>query len=62
MAVSEAKKRANRKWNEANYKRINLAVPIAEYEVIDKHCEEKGVSKNKFIMDIIREKLGLENK
>ena len=54
--VSEAKKRANKKWNNANYKRFNIALPKEEAEIIDKYCEVKNISKNSFF----REKYGFE--
>lgn len=55
--VSEAKKRANNKWVNANYKRINLALSFEEYEKVEKYCSDNNISKNKFITDLIREKL-----
>lgn len=62
MAVSEAKKRANKKWNDANYKRINLAIPIDEYQIIDNHCNNNNISKNSFILGLIRNKLNIKPK
>lgn len=55
--VSEAKKRANNKWVNKNYKRINLALSFEEYEKVEKYCSKHNLSKNKFITDLIRAKL-----
>lgn len=55
--VSEAKKRANKKWNNANYKRFNIALPKEEAEIIDKYCEVKNISKNSFFREAAKEKM-----
>lgn len=57
MAVSEAKKRANEKWNKANYKRLNIALPFAEFEQIENYCKEKNISKNGFLRQAALEKI-----
>lgn len=61
MPISEARKRANKKWNDANlkerYEQINLFVPRGNREVIKKAAETAGVSVNSFIQTAILEKL-----
>lgn len=54
MAMSEAKKRANKKWNDENmakrYDRIQLVVPKGKKEVIEAKAKERGYkSVNAFI-------------
>ena len=57
MAVSEAKKRANAKWNKENYTQIGLAMPNADAERLDLFCKEHGYTKSGFIKLAIMEKL-----
>lgn len=60
--VSEAKKRANKKWDAANLKHFGVAVPIKEAEMIEKYCIEKDISKSIFFRKAALEKLERENK
>ena len=60
MVVSEAKKKANNKWVNANYKRINIALPKEEAEAIDNFCKEKKISKNGFFRQAAKEKMERE--
>lgn len=60
IAVSEAKKKANKKWNDANYKRFNLALSFEEAEKIERFCNEKGISKNSFFRMAAKEKMERE--
>ncbi len=57
IIVSEAKKKANKKWNDANYKRFNLAIPNEEADIIDAYCTQRNVSKNAFFRDAAKEKI-----
>lgn len=54
--MSEAKKRANKKWNDANlkekYDRINLVVPKGKKDIIAGYVP-KGMSLNAFINQAI---------
>ena len=59
--VSEAKKRANNKWVNENYKRFNIALPKDEAEKIDSYCKEKNISKNGFFREAAKEKMEREN-
>lgn len=51
--MSEAKKRANKKWNDANlsvkYDRIQVVVPKGEKEKIQEFAKTKGESVNALI-------------
>jgi uncharacterized protein (DUF1778 family) len=53
MPLSEAKKRSNKKWNDANmkerYDRIQLVVDKGEREKLSAHAEIKGESLSAFI-------------
>ena len=54
MAYTEAKKRANRKWDAENYERLNLMVPKGMNERIDKAVEASGSpSKRAFCIEAI---------
>ena len=61
MAYTEAKRRANRKWDAENYERLNLMVPKGMNQRIDQAVEAQGYqSKRAFCIDAIMEKI--ENK
>ncbi len=53
MAISEARKRANKKWNDANlkerYDRIQLMLPKGDKDVIKAAAKANGESVNAFI-------------
>lgn len=58
MAMSQAKKEANKKWNDANlkekYDRIQVVVPKGKKEVIQATAKTQGAkSVNSFICDAI---------
>ena len=58
MAVNkytEARKRANEKYNAKAYDRINIAIPKGEKETIRAHAEQQGESVNGFIKRAIDE-------
>lgn len=57
MAYTERKKINNKKWDEKNLKRISLAVPIDLAEKLEQYLGETGMSKNGFIVSLIREKM-----
>ncbi len=61
MAYSEAQKKATSKYKQANYKRIPLDVPIAEYETIKAHADAWEESVNGFIRRAIRETIARDN-
>lgn len=64
MPMTEAKKRANKKWNEANlrtrYDQINVLIPAGNREVIKKAAESAEISVNAFIQSAILDKLQID--
>lgn len=54
---SEARIRANNKYNEKAYDRINIAVPKGRKEAITAHAQQQGESVNGFINKAIEEKI-----
>lgn len=57
---TEAKKAANRRWDEANkdrYARISLVLPAEMKPTIQQAAERDGMSVNAWIMEAIRDKL-----
>lgn len=55
--VSEAKKKANKKWTDANYTQVKLSMPNEEAEELNKYCKEKGHTKAGFIRQAIKDKM-----
>ena len=60
IAVSEAKKKANKKWESANCKRMNIVLSNEEAERIANYCKEKNISKNGFLREAAKEKMERE--
>lgn len=65
MPISDAKRKANKKWNDANlkdkYDRIQLVVPKGEKEEIERAAMLAGYkSVSKFIIDSVRERMQRE--
>lgn len=55
MPMSEARKRANRKYNEKAYDRIALTVKKGEKDRLKAHAEQQGETLNGFINRAIDE-------
>jgi predicted DNA binding CopG/RHH family protein len=54
MPLSEARKKANKKWNEEHpYDRISLFVKQGDKDKIKAHAETIGMSLNAYINDLI---------
>ena len=60
--VSEAKKKANKKWETNNCKQIRLVLPNEQAERLEAFCKTTKQSKNGFIKEAIDEKLSREEK
>lgn len=58
---SEARIRANNKYNAKAYDRINIAIPKGKKEVIQLHAAAHGKSINGFVVEAIEEKLNRES-
>ena len=52
---TEARKRANDKYNAKAYDRINIAIPKGDKEKIKTHAEQQGESLNGFVKRAIDE-------
>jgi len=57
MAVSEAQKKANKKYFDNNYKQVKLSMPVEEAVILEEHCEKYKYTKAGFIRDAIKEKI-----
>ena len=57
MAVSEAQKKANKKYFDGNYKQVKLSMPIKEAEQLEQYCQTVNCSKAGFIREAIKEKM-----
>lgn len=57
MAVSDAQKKANKKYFDNNYKQVKLSMPIKEAEELEEHCKRFQYTKAGFIRDAIKEKI-----
>ena len=57
MPISEAQKKATRKWNDANLDRINLVIPKGEKANIKAHADKCGESVNAFIKKAIADRI-----
>lgn len=57
MAYSEAQKKASRKYNENNYKRINMYLPPEEKEAWQSAADEQKISLSEFIKQCVNEKI-----
>lgn len=57
MAISEARKRANKKWNDKNmkekYDRVQLVVPKGKREEIKEFAKSQGKSLNNWVYELI---------
>ncbi len=64
MAISEARKRANKKWNDAHakerYDRIQIVVPIGEKTVFQTAAESAGESLSAYIAQSVRDRIARE--
>ena len=52
--VSEARKKANKKYAAKTYKNLQVSVKIADYNEIDEYCKEKGISKAALIVNSVK--------
>jgi len=66
MAMSEAKKKANKKWNDENlntrYDRIQVVVAKGKKETIQEYAKSTGESTNSFINRAIDETIDRKSK
>ena len=61
MPLSDARKNANKKWNDANlkerYDRVQLVIPKGQKEVLQDAARQNGESVNAFVWRLIQEEL-----
>ena len=57
MPLSEARKRANKKYFDNNYSQVKLTMPNEEAEALTEHCKTHGYTKAGFIREAIKEKM-----
>ncbi len=60
MAYSEAQKRASRKYNEKNYKRINMYLSPEEKEAWQAAADMQNISLNEFIKRCVNNKISYD--
>ena len=61
MAISDAKKRANAKYDAKTYTRISLVLKKEEKPIIQAHAQKTGESVNGFINRAIHEAIERDN-
>lgn len=65
MAISDARKRANKKWNAANadrYERINLLAPKGQKEVIAAAATAAGESISQYMLTATQTRMDNEKR
>ena len=60
MAISEARHRANEKWNAKAYDEIKVRVPKGDKEKIQAFAQQSGETVNGFINRLIGEARGVD--
>ena len=61
LALTDARKKANEKYIQNNYKQVKLSMPNAEAETLDQYCKSKGLTKAGFNRQAIKEKMEKES-
>lgn len=58
MAVSEAQKRASKKYFDNHYAQVKLTMSKEEAEALTEYCRAHGLTKAGFIRDLIKREIG----
>ena len=62
--MSDARKAANKKWNDANlkekYDRIQVVVPKGEKDIIKSYADKAGESVSSYIVESVRQRMERE--
>lgn len=58
MALSEAQKKANKKWDKEHLKNGSYKMPIELYMQFEKYCIDNDISKNAMINKCIADAIG----
>ena len=61
MPMSEARKRANKKWDEKNIRTVTARIRKETAEQLKEYAERHGTTVNRIISDYIKELLSSEN-
>lgn len=61
MAISEARQRANAKYNKKAYDRLEMKVPKGKKAEILSHAEKQGESLNKFLNRAVENQIAIDN-
>lgn len=61
MAISEARQRANAKYNKKAYDRLEMKVPKGKKAEILSHAEKRGESLNKFLNRAVENQIIIDN-
>ena len=59
--MSEAKKRANAKWNSKNYDKMTVHISKGKKDEIKTHATKQGLSLNAFVVRAIDEAMRKDN-
>lgn len=57
LSITEAQKKASKKYFDNNYKQVKLSMPISEAETLETYCKDNNCSKAGFIREAIKEKI-----
>lgn len=60
LVLTEARKKANEKYIQNNYKQVKLSMPNAEAEELEIYCKKRECTKAGFIRQAIKEKMQRE--
>lgn len=60
MKISEARYKANRKYNKEKRERLEMSLPLGTKERYSKIAEQKGMSMTAYIVEAIEEKINRE--
>ena len=59
--MSEARKRANKKWDEKNIRTVTARIRKETAEQLKEYAEQHGTTVNRILSDYIKELLSSEN-
>ncbi len=61
MKISDARYKANKKWNKENYARLELTVSKEMKQIITEFAKSRMQSTNSFILEAVNEKIKRES-
>ena len=63
MPMSEARKKANKKWNDAHmkerYDRVQIVLPAGRKQIVEEYARQTGETVSGLINRLLREALGM---